>query len=510
MSEILIGASPEGLQALTLKRANRHGLIAGATGTGKTVTLQVLAEAFANAGVPVFAADVKGDLSGVSQAGDPPPKWAAARAAEIGVDLSPAAAPTVFWDVYGELGHPVRATVTELGPMLLGRILDCSEAQEGALAIAFKLADDWLAAGNKAGLLLDLKDLRALLTHIAENSEEIGKTYGLVSPQTISALQRRLLQLEMDGADRFFGEPGLELEDLMRVTPEGKGVINLLAAEKLIQTPKLYATVLLWLMSELWEELPEVGDPDKPKLVFFFDEAHLLFKDAPKALLSRIEQVARLIRSKGVGVYFVTQSPSDVPEPVLAQLGNRVQHALRAYTPSEQKAVRAAAASFRANPGVDVAREIQELHVGEALVSTLDGKGAPSPVARTKVRPPDSRVGPATFEERQAVREASGLGPKYDTGVDRTSAYEILTARAQKAQALAEQEAARAAAAKDREAAEKAAAKAAKVAAPRASSRRSPTERVVADVGGDVMRTLTRELMRGIFGGMRGGRRRRR
>lgn len=514
MSEILIGGAPEGPQALVLTRANRHGLIAGATGTGKTVTLQVLAEAFSAAGVPVFAADVKGDLSGVAQAGDPPPKWALARADEIGMALAPAAAPVAFWDVYGELGHPVRATVTELGPMLLGRVLDCSEAQEGALAIAFKLADDWLAKGDRAGLLLDLKDLRALLTHIAENAEEIGKAYGLVSPQTIAALQRRLLQLEMDGADLFFGEPGLDLADLMRVTPEGKGVINLLAAEKLIQTPKLYATVLLWLLSELWEELPEVGDPDKPKLVFFFDEAHLLFKDAPKALLSRIEQVARLIRSKGVGVYFVTQSPADVPEPVLAQLGNRVQHALRAYTPSDQKAVRAAAASFRANAGVDVAREIQELGVGEALVSTLDAKGAPSPVARTKVRPPNSRVGPATFEERAAVRAATGLGAKYDRTVDRTSAFELLTGRAEAAQKQAEKQAAAEVARKEAEKAEKEREKAARATAkpapaPSRARRKEPPSmsEVAVKLGETAMRDLSRELMRGLFGGMRKRRR---
>ncbi|MBY0448738.1 MAG: DUF853 domain-containing protein, partial [Hyphomonadaceae bacterium] len=428
--------------------------------------------------------------------------------------VRPAAAPVAFWDVYGELGHPVRATVTELGPMLLGRVLDCSEAQEGALAIAFKLADDWLAKGDRAGLLLDLKDLRALLTHIAENTEEIGKAYGLVSPQTIAALQRRLLQLEMEGADRFFGEPGLELADLMRVTPEGKGVINLLAAEKLVQTPKLYATVLLWLLSELWEELPEVGDPDKPKLVFFFDEAHLLFKDAPKALLSRIEQVARLIRSKGVGVYFVTQSPADVPEPVLAQLGNRVQHALRAYTPSDQKAVRAAAASFRANPGVDVGREIQELGVGEALVSTLDAKGAPSPVARTKVRPPNSRVGPANPEERAAVRAATGLGAKYDPPVDRTSAYELLTGRADAARKQAEQQAAAEAARKEAEQAAKEREKAARTAskaapAPSHSRRRDPPSmgEVAAKLGETAMRDLSRELMRGLFGGMKRKRR---
>lgn len=501
MDHIVLGASPEGLQTLVLKRANRHGLVAGATGTGKTVTLQVLAEAFSAQGVPVFAADVKGDLSGICMAGDPPPKWAQARATEIGVAIAPAPAPTVFWDVFGELGHPVRASVTELGPMLLGRVLECSEAQEGALAIAFKLASDWLEAGNDAGLLLDLKDLRGILTHLAENSEEIGKTYGLVSPQTIAALQRRLLQLEIDGADSFFGEPGLKLADLMRTTPDGKGVVNLLAAEKLIQTPRLYATVLLWLLSELWEELPEVGDPDKPKLVFFFDEAHLLFKDAPKALLSRIEQVARLIRSKGVGVYFITQSPSDVPEGVLAQLGNRVQHALRAYTPSDQKAVRAAAASFRANPGVDVVREIQELNVGEALVSMLDDKGAPSPVTRTKVRAPNSRVGPATFQERAAVRAASGFGPQYDAPLDRQSAHEILTLKAAKAKTRAEQEEVRAAA-------EKASAKAAKAPPTRAQSRsRSAVERVATNVGGDVLRTIAREVMRGIFGT---GRRRRR
>ncbi len=502
MDHIVLGASPEGLQSLTLKRANRHGLVAGATGTGKTVTLQVLAEAFSAEGVPVFAADVKGDLSGICQAGDPPPKWAMARAEETGIAINPAAAPTVFWDVFGELGHPVRASVTELGPMLLGRVLECSEAQEGALAIAFKLAADWLEAGNDAGLLLDLKDLRGLLTHLAENAEEIGKTYGLVSPQTIAALQRRLLQLEVDGADKFFGEPGLKLADLMRVTPEGKGVVNLLAAEKLIQTPRLYATVLLWLLSELWEELPEIGDPEKPKLVFFFDEAHLLFKDAPKALLSRIEQVARLIRSKGVGVYFVTQSPSDVPEGVLAQLGNRVQHALRAYTPTDQKAVRAAAASFRANPGVDVVREIQELNVGEALVSMLDEKGAPAPVTRTKVRAPNSRVGPATFQERAAVRAASGFGPQYDAPLDRQSAHEILTLKAAKAKARMEQEATRAAE-------DKAQAKAAKAdtAKPAPRKRASPVERMATNVGSDVLRTIARELMRGIFGS---GRRRRR
>ncbi|MEJ0059249.1 MAG: helicase HerA-like domain-containing protein [Terricaulis sp.] len=386
-ASIPIGVSPEGPQNLALKRANRHGLIAGATGTGKTVTLQVLAEGFAREGVNVFAADVKGDLSGIAVPGNPPPAWAASRATEMGITLTPEAMPVVFWDVYGELGHPVRTTVTEMGPVLMSRVLEASEAQEGALTIAFKLADDWFKQGKPEGLLLNLADLRALLTHLSENAEDIGKKYGLVTPQSIAALQRRLLQLEMDGAERFFGEKILALDDLMRPRADGRGTVNVLAAERLVQSPRLYSAFLLWLMSELWEELPEVGDPDKPKLVFFFDEAHLLFRDAPKELIQRVEQVVRLIRSKGVGIYFVTQSPTDVPDMVLSQLGNRVQHALRAYTPTDQKAVRAAAASFRANPDVDVAKEIQELGVGEALVSTLDEKGAPTPVARTKIRP---------------------------------------------------------------------------------------------------------------------------
>ena len=390
----LIGKSPEGPVELTLKRANRHGLIAGATGTGKTVTLQTMAEAFSHAGVAVFAADVKGDLSGIAAPGDMNPRWVT-RAKEVGVEPYVAmAAPVVFWDIYGQQGHPIRTTVTEMGPLLLSRILDLSEAQDGALTIAFRMADE------KGLLLLDLKDLRSVLNDVAENAEEIGKKYGLVSPTTVAAMQRKLLQLEMDGADSFFGEPALQLADMIRTTADGKGVVNLLCADKLIQSPRLYATFLLWLMSELWEELPEAGDLDKPKMVFFFDEAHLLFNDAPKALLDRIEQVARLIRSKGVGIYFITQSPTDIPDNVLAQLGNRVQHALRAYTPSDQKAVRAAAQSFRAAPGVDVAKEIQELNIGEALVSTLDEKGAPTPVARCRRcrdrHPPSSRP-PSAF-----------------------------------------------------------------------------------------------------------------
>lgn len=491
---ILIGASDAGPQTLALKRANRHGLIAGATGTGKTVTLQVLAEAFANAGVNVFAADVKGDLSGVGAAGDPPPGWAVARAAECGVTLDPKAAPVTFWDVYGELGHPVRTTVTEMGPVLMARILDASEAQEGAITIAFKIADeDGLA-------LLDLKDLRALLTYLSEHSEEIGKKYGLVTPQSIAALQRRLLQLEMEGADHFFGEPALQLEDLLRPAGDGRGMIHLLAAERLIQNPRLYATFLLWLLSELWEELPEVGDLDKPKLVFFFDEAHLLFKDAPKQLLDRVEQVARLIRSKGVGIYFITQSPADVPEMVLSQLGNRVQHALRAYTPSDQKAVRAAAASFRAAPGVDVAKEIQEMGVGVALVSTLDEKGAPTPVARTKVRPPDSQVGPILLETRRDLMTQSPMSKLYDKAIDRESAYEILAKRAERIAREQEKEAERAAKEKAAKSSTRSGGTAKRAPAKRTSSRTSAAERVSGRVATGVFNTIARELMRGILG----------
>jgi DNA double-strand break repair helicase HerA and related ATPase len=430
-ANIFIGQSPDGPQSIALSRANRHGLIAGATGTGKTVTLQVLAEAFAREGVNVFAADVKGDLSGIAAPMPaPPPGWAAKRATEIGVALTPEAAPSQFWDVYGELGLPVRATVTDMGPVLMARILDASEAQEGALTVAFALADGWLNEGKQEGLLLNLADLRALITYIAENTDAIGKKYGLVTAQSAATLQRKLLQMEMDGADHFFGEPALELADLLKPAPDGRGVVHILAAERLIQAPRLYSTFLLWLLSELWEELPEAGDLEKPKLVFFFDEAHLLFKDATKPLLDRIEQVSRLIRSKGVGVYFISQSPADIPDIVLSQLGNRVQHALRAYTPSDQKAVRAAASSFRANPGVDVAKEIQELAVGEALVSTLDEHGAPTPVARTKVRPPNSQVGTLLLATRKQLMAASPLRAKYEQLVDRDSAYEILGRRA--------------------------------------------------------------------------------
>jgi DNA helicase HerA-like ATPase len=495
-TQIEIGASPEGMQILALKRANRHGLIAGATGTGKTVTLQVLAEAFAREGVNVFAADIKGDLSGIAAPGDPAPEWAQQRAQEVGVTLTPEAPPVVFWDVYGELGHPVRTTVTEMGPVLMARVLEASEAQEGAITIAFKLADDWLNAGKKEGLLLNLADLRALLTHISDNAEDIGKKYGLVTPQTIAALQRRILQLEMDGAERFFGEPALELEDLLAPGADGKGVVHLLASERLVQSPRLYSAFLLWLMSELWETLPEVGDLDKPKLVFFFDEAHLLFRDAPKELLTRVEQVVRLIRSKGVGVYFVTQSPTDVPDLVLSQLGNRFQHALRAYTPTDQKAVRAAAQSFRANANVDVAKEIQEMGVGEALVSTLDEKGAPTPVARTKVRPPNSQVGPVLLAARQRMIAASNLRKKYEKTIDRESAHEILSAR----MAEAEREEAEAAERQARDKSRSAPSRSSGSARRSGGSRTTAIERQGGRVASGVFNTIVRELMRGILG----------
>ncbi len=505
-ASIDIGGSPDGVQSLALKRANRHGLIAGATGTGKTVTLQVLAEQFAAAGVNVFAADIKGDLSGIAVPGEPPPAWAVARAEEIGMPLVPGAAAVTFWDVYGELGHPIRTTVWEMGPVLMSRILDSTPAQEGALTIAFRLADDWSKEGKPEGALLDLKDLRAILNYVAENGDTIGKQYGLVTAQTVATLQRKLLQLEMDGADHFFGEPAFKLDELLRQRPDGKGSVHLLAAERLVQSPRLYSAFLLWLMSELWEELPEVGDPDKPKLVFFFDEAHLLFRDAPKELLTRVEQVVRLIRSKGVGVYFVTQSPADIPDTVLAQRGNRVQHALRAYTPSDQTAVRVAAQSFRANKDVDVATEIQQLNVGEALVSTLDAKGAPTPVARTKVRPPNSQVGPVLPNIRTGMMAQNKEGRAYEKAIDPESAHEVLSRRAEQAAKAAEKAA-------EAEAREKEEAKAAR-SAPRSTggaakkapakrssgSRTTAIERQSGRVASGVFNTIARELMRGILG----------
>lgn len=413
---------------LTLALANRHGLVTGATGTGKTVTLQVMTEGFARAGVPVFAADIKGDLSGISQPGEA--KDAILKRAEgMGLAFEPDSFSTVFWDMFGEQGHPVRATVSEMGPLLLSRMMDLNDTQEGVLNIAFRVADE------QGLLLLDMKDLRAILTFVGENAAQFTTQYGNVSKQSIGAILRQLLVLENQGGEKFFGEPALLLKDMMRTDRDGRGVVNILVADRLMQNPRLYATFLLWMLSELFEELPEVGDPDKPKLVFFFDEAHLLFNDAPKALMDKIEQVVRLIRSKGVGVYFVTQNPVDVPDKVLAQLGNRVQHALRAFTPRDQKAIAAAADTFRQNPKLKTAQVITELGKGEALVSFLEGNGEPSVVERIMVRPPAGRMGPITDAERAAIIAASPLKGKYDTAVDSESAYEILQKRVEEAQA---------------------------------------------------------------------------
>ena len=407
---------------LTLGLANRHGLATGATGTGKTVSLQVMAEGFARAGVPVFAADIKGDLSGISETGEAK-DFILSRAKAMGLDFKPDQFSTIFWDVFGEQGHPVRATVSEMGPLLLSRMMDLNEVQEGVLNIAFRVADE------QGLLLLDMKDLRSILSFIAEHADELTTQYGNVSKQTVGTIQRQLLVLENQGADKFFGEPALQLKDFMRTDANGRGMVNILVADKLMQSPKLYATFLLWMLSELFEELPEVGDPPQPKLVFFFDEAHLLFNDAPKPLMDKIEQVVRLIRSKGVGVYFVTQNPIDVPDKVLAQLGNRVQHALRAFTPRDQKAVQAAAQTFRPNPSLDTAQVITELGKGEALVSFLEGNGTPAMVERVMIRPPTARIGPITPEERKAIMAASPVKGKYDTAIDSDSAYEVLQKR---------------------------------------------------------------------------------
>jgi hypothetical protein len=400
--------------------ANRHGLIAGATGTGKTVTLQRLAEAFSRIGVPVFMADVKGDLSGMSQAGQLSPKLAQ-RLEEHGLPAPEfGSCPVAFWDVLGEQGHPVRTTVSEMGPLLLARMLNLNDTQSGVLTLVFKIADD------NGLLLLDLKDLRSMVQFAGDNARQFTTDYGNVSTASIGAIQRGLLQLEEQGGDEFFGEPALNIDDLMQTDNQGRGMVNILAADRLMQQPKIYATLLLWLLSELFETLPEVGDPDKPRLVFFFDEAHLLFSDAPRALQEKIEQVVRLIRSKGVGVYFVTQNPLDVPETVLGQLGNRVQHALRAFTPRDQKAVKTAASTLRANPEVDTQKAITEMGVGEALVSFLDEKGRPGIVQRAWVLAPGSRIGPATPEERRRVIQSSPIFGHYEETVDRESAYEKL------------------------------------------------------------------------------------
>ncbi|MES2861457.1 MAG: helicase HerA-like domain-containing protein [Pseudomonadota bacterium] len=485
------GPSPQA-EILLWNRANRHGVIAGATGTGKTVTLQIMAQGFSEMGVPVFCADVKGDLSGISQVGAPNEKLLA-RAAGMGLTLTPKAAPTVFWDLYGQKGHPVRATVSEIGPLLMARMLDLNEVQEGVLTVAFHVAD------KEGLLLLDLDDLRSMLVYVAENAARIGREVGNVAPASIASIQRALLQLEQDGGDAFFGEPALRLTDMMRTGLDGRGQVNVLDSTRLMNSPRLYGAFLLWLMSELFEQLPEIGDPEKPRLVFFFDEAHLLFRDAPKPLLEKVEQVVRLIRSKGVGVYFITQNPADIPDSVLAQLGNRIQHALRAYTPSDQRGLKAASQSFRVNPAFDTAEAIQALGTGEALVSTLDEKGAPRVVARTLIRPPDSRLGPATDAERAAVMAASPVKGVYDTVIDRESAEEMLAARharddAETAPASREAPRGRATPAPRAPAAPK---------APRKSTRQSPMEALTKSVLRTAGSTLTRELLRGVLGSLR-------
>jgi hypothetical protein len=425
--KLFIGKSTKP-EYLELRFANRHGLITGATGTGKTVTLQGLAEGFSAAGVPVFAADIKGDLSGIAAVGEPK-DFLVKRAAEVGLgnDWRQKAFPCIFWDVFGEQGHPVRATVLDMGPLLLSRMLELNDVQEGVINIAFRVAADEKIP------VLDLKDLRAIITNISERSKELVTKYGNIATTSVGSIQRRLLVLEEQGANQFFGEPALDIKDFMRIAPDGRGVVSVLAADKLMDKPRLYSSFLLWMLTKLWQTLPEAGDLPKPKLVFFFDEAHLLFNDAPKALLERIEQIARLIRSKGVGVYFITQNPMDVPDTVSAQLGNRVQHALRAYTPQEQKAVKTAATTFRKNPALDTERVIMELKVGEALVSMLENKGEPSIVQRTLIRPPESRVGPVTAEERQGVIEYSPVYGRYEETVDRESAHEMLTKRTEAA-----------------------------------------------------------------------------
>lgn len=471
----------ESMQQIHLNRANRHGLVAGATGTGKTVTLQILAEGFSRAGVPVFAADIKGDLSGISQPGKEKSKLIE-RAEETGPEgYSFQGYPTIFWDLFGKKGHPIRTTISEMGPLMLSRLLALNETQEGVLNIVFTLADD------EALLLLDLKDLRAMLNFVGENSKDISIKYGNVSAASIGAIQRRLLQLEQQGAKNFFGEPALKLEDFMRCNEQGQGYINILSAQTLMQTPSLYATFLLWLLSELFEELPEIGDPEKPILVFFFDEAHLLFQDAPKSLVKKIEQVVRLIRSKGVGIYFVTQNPLDVPESILGQLGNRIQHALRAFTPKDQKAVKAAAQTFRSNPNLETKTVITQLGVGEALVSVLDTKGVPTMVEHTKIRPPESRMGPATVAERNAILASSPCAGTYDVKIDRKSAFERLQTRAEQPNNQIEPDKARQY-------------KKPKTNKHRSSSSRSTTNTIIRSVTKLVTSRAGQQLVRGILG----------
>ena len=481
---ILIGGSDAGQVFLNPRYANRHGLVAGATGTGKTVTLQCLAEGFSDLGIPVFLADVKGDISGMSQPGKPHPK-VDERVQAIGIEnYQQRGFPVAFWDLFGNKGTPVRSTVSEMGPQMLSRLLDLNETQESVMTLVFEFAD------NEGMLLLDLKDLRSTLEYLGNHSKELGTDFG-VAKASVNAILRRLLMLEREGGKKFFGEPALQLQDFMQRGRDGRGIINILAADKLIMSPRVYSTFLLWLLSELFENLPELGDPEQPVMVFFFDEAHLLFRDAPKALLEKIEQVVRLIRSKGVGVYFISQSPGDIPDSVLAQLGNRVQHALRAYTPKEQKAVRVAAQSFRANPKIDTVTAITELGVGEALVSTLQDKGIPSPVERVLVRPPQSRMGKATMAERQAVLDQDINQTRYKNPYDSRSAYEVLLERT--AARLKQQEEAEL---------EQRAAKESGKSSSRSRSRESAGEAFFKSMARAAGSSVGRKLFRGILGSL--------
>jgi uncharacterized protein len=515
---IFIGMGGGEPQYLNLKRANRHGLIAGATGTGKTVTLQGLVEGFSAVGVPCFVSDIKGDLSGIAMSGSTDSKIHeifAARAAEIGqTDWAYKDSPVQFWDLFGEQGHPIRTTVSEMGPLLLSRLLDLNEVQEGVLSIAFHVAD-------KEGLLmLDLDDLQSMLVHCGERADELTLEYGNMSKQSVGTIQRSLLQLRTQGGEHFFGEPALELEDFIKCDDSGRGVVNILAADKLMNSPKLYATFLLWMLSELFELLPEIGDPEKPKLVFFFDEAHLLFNDAPKALLEKIEQVVRLIRSKGVGVYFITQNPIDIPDTVAAQLNNRIQHKLNAFTPRDQQAVKAAAETFRQNPDIDVAEAITELKIGEALVSLLQPDGSPSIVQRTLIKAPASRVGPLSAQERGVMITTDAIGDKYDTLIDRESAEEILAAKSVQASAAAAEAEASEIADKEAAAAAKVQAKADAVAAKEAARQQvaaakeaakpsmadkmvqSAARSAATSIGRQITGSLGKSLVRGILGSL--------
>jgi DNA helicase HerA-like ATPase len=502
MTNILIGRNDSASVSLDPHYGNRHGMIAGATGTGKSVSLMVLAEGFSRLGVPCVLADAKGDLAGLAMAAGEPGDKLKARLDKLGLtDWKPQANPVVFWDIYGKLGHPVRATVSEMGPTLLGRVLELNDTQEGVLEVVFKAADD------QGWLLLDLTDLRSLLSYAAENAKALSTQYGLISTQSIAAIQRALLKLESDGADQFFGEPALELSDLMRQDMSGRGIINVLAADQLIMKPRLYSTFLLWLLSELFEQLPEVGDLDQPKMVFFFDEAHLLFDDASPALLQRVEQVVRLIRSKGVGVYFCSQNPDDVPGDILGQLGNRIQHALRAFTPRDQKAVRAAAETFVANPKLDVAEAITRLGVGEALASTLANGGVPTPVEQVLVTSPCCRIGAITDAERATIRQRSPVGAKYDTTVNRESAAEMLAKRTEEKAADAAAVAANApakGAAKEEEGGWSGAVHDALFGTKRRQG-------MIETMGKQMVRTagsqLGRQILRGVLGGIFGGKR---